>query len=210
VKRVVIACAAALVTTAAPFTPSAHAASYRGGCSVGSLSDGTPGAQLGGQNVHYGVMVLSMVAQDDAGLPDLTAPISASCSMYVNGWYAGTIVHGSGVGVAVSAAQFTYYAEAADIVIICEHVAVSRDFIERCFEATRTPVVPQPVVDLLYTIGGILADPISKVLDPVYCPAAAASGKDVTILTRGVVTIAGDGDTYILGGLLRDCPPRHT
>jgi hypothetical protein len=63
--------------------------------------------------------------------------------------------------------------------------------------------VPQPVYDAVDATVGVLADTIYSNWDPVFCELLVALAPGVP----GLVDIAYDGDTRLLGGTVWECPP---
>lgn len=208
-KKLAITVLAALVTTAAPFTPAAHATTQKkGGCSNGSGSSNA----IAGQEIHEGVMVLALVATGPAGspttatvdIPDPTAPISGACEIRINGVSQGLIAQASGTGVAFAVERYTYTASDTDFVEICTHASVRGESSVECVPAMNEPIPPQAVVDALFAIGNLIAPLLWDAANPVICPVLISLGPG---LDSTVVRIGPDGDVYLFGALLHDCPP---
>lgn len=202
-RRLLVAgLAAGLLATTAPAAVAHPTYHYEGGCELAvAVQDTTPGGQLGGRDVWTGVMSLAAVATDAAAVrfPQPTVPIDVRCWMRINGVDIGLSVFGAGAGFAFDLAHVTYLADPdRDWVEVCEDVWVNGEFHRACEPVVYTSVVPEPVLDLVQ----VLTDPILYQTDPLICPLLA--------VVRGLpptLYVDPDGDVYLFGDLVYDCPP---
>jgi hypothetical protein len=203
------AAALSLLVATAPVARADHG-QYVGGCSFLALNDTTPDGSLGGQNQWTGEIDTVVVATDWNGIPML-ASVDVECELLVNGVSQGVVLSASGTTVAASAGPFSYTAQEGDVVTLCDHVRVDWHTTTQCHDAVNTPLIPQPVVDvldLLLDTTGQVVDLVNEIsiqaIDPILCPVLAALAPGVP----GIVDIDGDdGDVYVLGAIFWDCPP---
>jgi hypothetical protein len=210
VKRLVLAALAAGAALVVP-APMAHAgdAGYAGTCRFSTLNDVTPGGQLGGNNSWNGQVNVAVVATNggDPAVPT-GDPISVDCELRINGISQGVVLHAEGPGVAAGADDLTYTSVEGDVVSMCTNVTITHaDHTHEssvCVDATRTQIVPQPVIDAINLVLDFIADN-TIVVDMIVCPILAGL-PDVP----GVLEWDDGGDTYLLGELFLDCYPYAT
>jgi hypothetical protein len=189
--------AAGLLATLAPAASAHPDYHYLGGCVLAVADDTEPYGLLGGRSVWTGVAAVAVVATRDDGItPAPTAPISATCDLYVNGTPQGTIATAPQAdGVTAGANPTTFTANRGDWVEVCTTVHVNGEYHQSCATATETQVVPQPVLDLL--------DAALGPLDPIICTTFYPLAPGIP----GVVDVSPSGDVSILGAEMYDCPP---
>ena len=193
--RIVLTAALALAALAPP--AQAHPAHhYKGGCGFFTLSDGTdsPQTQWDGE-----IDVVAVATDAVTGSP-AAVPIRVDCELRINNATPGTVVFtASGTAVAAGADRFTFHADPDDVVTMCDHVTVAGAAHQECGDATTTPLVPQPVQDLLDSEGpGPGPDGICHQI------AALAGGP---LDQPPVLDIRTDGDIYVNGEWIWECPP---
>ena len=185
-----------LVATAAPVAQAHPNLHYTGGCGWFTVSDGTdsPQTQWDGE-VH----VVAVATDAVTGAP-AAVPITVECELRINGATPGTVVFSaSGTGVAVGADRVSFNADPDDVVVMCDHVTVGGEFHKDCGVAPE-PVIPPPVQDAI--------DEVAATVDSVICgPLAAQHGGPAD---QPPVDIRSDGDLYVAGRWVVDCPPYGT
>ena len=203
---------AALAVGAVPASahPNYH---YEGGCGFQTLSDGGEDDQT----TWTGSAQAAVVATDAAGLPAPTATISVECHVYKDGVYQNTILSASGQGAAATASEYEYQASPSAVITVCDVVTVNDEVHNACEDATTTPIVPEPVQEIIEgvfeTVDPIIIDAINTVnelvvqhLDPLICAV-------LKLLAPGFppyLVITPEGDVYIDGVFFWDCPPYAT
>jgi len=194
------------------FAPAASAAGgdiIDGGCFFNTDQQAT---LTGGANV--GVIGDKSLTQDASGLP---IDATVSCQIQVNRAPApGTTFSYSGFGVQAGVDRASFTAGPADSVNLCQRVVYADGTdtgwvcpgVEHCFiEGPPWPCLPPAVNALLDLVNGVLNDAFTTIIDPQVCPVLVANAG-----TYGPVTIAPDGDVYVLDplgliGVAYDCPP---
>ena len=182
---------ATAVATATPAQahPSWH---YIGGCGFFTLSDGTDSPQT----KWDGEIHVTAVATDAARTPDPTASITIDCELRINGATPGTIVFSCttpGTGfVACANGQFSFNADPDDIVRMCDIVTVNGEVHKDCGQST-TETGMDPIGDAI--------DDAERMVDSAIC------GMIPREAHQPPVTEIRDGDLYVLGEWVLDCPP---
>lgn len=156
-KRLPLLLVAGMLAFAAPAQahPNYH---YEGGCEVTTVSDG------GASTTREAVASVLVVATDAGGFLAFV-PISVTCELYVNGWYQGTILAASGTGFAANAAPVTYEASGSDVVTVCEDVNVNGNQHYVCRDVEQTPLVPEPIRELISNLTKACADGLDNDAD---------------------------------------------
>lgn len=181
--------ASLLVAAPAQAHPTYH---YEGGCFL--VATNAPGGDHGDSTTWQGVAGLVVVATDAAGVPSPTTWISAECHVYRDGVYQSTWLSASGVGAAATLSETVFQSHPNSVVTICQVVTVGGEVHTGCGDATTTPIVPEPV---------------QEVVEISYEAAEAI----VCVMLRQLpslppfVVITPEGDTYVLGEFFWDCPP---
>jgi hypothetical protein len=185
---------------------------YTGDCQLLAFNDTTPGGSLGGNDVWDGAVHADAVA-NDAG------PISATCSIKVNGADQGVVLDaGTGTGFVAAAGRVTLTAAVTDTVSVCTNVTTSVGSESVCEDVTITPVCPDPAcgaggaVDQAIAVLNQLSEQ-GRSLDPTDCAVLRALAPTVDGLASSDVLYVdpGTGDTFVGGtsvvDAFYDCPP---
>ena len=202
-KKLLLAGLAGATALAAATPAQAHPNwHYVGGCGFFTISDGTDSPQT----KWDGEIHVTAVATDAAGTPDPTASISVQCELRINGATPGTIVYSCstpGTGfVACADGQFTFNADPDDVVSMCDIVTVNGEVHKDCGTSTTTPIVPEPVQQILdETVWPQLEEADQLICDTIFKPLDDSAVDDGTI-----IDIHDDGDVYINGDWFWDCP----
>lgn len=195
-KALALAVAASLALAAGSSTPT-HAAplpessvmTATGTCGMAVVNDTLIGT---GPKNWTGVVYVAYVSASPA-------PVTVTCTLYVNGVSLGTVLSATGVGVVASAGSLRFFAPAGSVVQLCSNVSP-------CATAAIAPVCPDQACGPGSTVG-------QGILDPVACPVFVALAPIVDALpTAGVVFIdPASGDVIVwpngAPGRLWDCPP---
>ena len=190
---------AALVATAGPTSahPSYH---YEGGCGFATLSDRSDNPDTNWRGEAH---VVAVATDAVTGLYAPLTPISVECHVYKEGVFQGVILTASGVGFATGVTQYTYQASRDDVITLCDVVTVGGEAHTDCRDTTTSPILPEPVQETI----DVVIDQIIRVLiwaDPWICPVIGSlSG----IWVPGVLDVTPEGDVYVAGEYLWDCPP---
>lgn len=172
---------------------------FQGGCGFVAVNDTTPGGLQGGANAHNGVVFMAVATL--AG-----SPATVQCQLKVNTVVvAGNPVLGPTTGndVVVDARTFRYIAAPGSVVEMCTIVTIGSLTQTSCVTAADTPVVPTPVYDLLVaTLNTVLA-----LVDPVLCNVLVTVRPIVNPLLAPTIDLAADGDVFVNGAKVYDCPP---
>jgi hypothetical protein len=214
VKKFILAAALVSGALVVPAAQASHA-NYTGGCRFATVNDTTPDGTLGGQNTWNGQVNVVVVATDPATGAPTPANITATCEIQVNGVGQGVALTATGIGFAANAGTLQYVSADGDVVEVCTEVTLDSDPpVRTCVTATRTQIVPQPVIDALILVIDTLDALLVQIFDLIN---SILIGLDPTICTNllvplgpgvaGVVDILPDGDVYILGEFIWDCPP---
>jgi hypothetical protein len=189
-----------------PSDPPCAPEHYFGGCGFNTFNDTLPGGQLGGNDTWsaQGYVVAPVNNSDDLAA---AATVTASCELRINGWSQGTVVGPVTGPLAVAATETFQFSASIDAVIsMCTHVTVGAHAEEVvCRDATTTPLVPQPVVDLL--------DQVFALLNEVFLPVDQAICPILGALAPGIYPVIVDptGDVYLFSteyyDRWYDCPP---
>ncbi len=189
---------------------------HRGGCDVRVTGDPT------GPDVYSGeITVLAVVVADDpATVPGTT---TFTCDVLVNGVTQDTLT-ASGTTVVTGDKQTSVRASDGDVVTLCETVAypdatsivtcediplndpaaVEDDDAWAAYETASALL--QPVTDALGTLAGQVA---IDVVDPVACDRVLRPLGGVLTDPAAPLYVDSEGDTYLLGGRVWNCPPYH-
>ena len=165
---------------------------FTGGCR-GSFVD-PPGG--GDQDFLVGSVDALVVANNP------TAAITVQCDLWVNGVFNSTVLTASGTGIAVNGTAFNRPGFATDVLTLCTVVTIGGPPSTSCRNVVVVPVPPQEVQDLLNAAVDTV-DGVVKQLDPAICAFLAALAPGVP----GVADITPDGDVYVNGQPVYDCPP---
>ena len=180
-----------------PAAPAAHANHdyyHHGACSYHAVRDGTNGSGTRWD----GEVHLAVVAADKRTWAPTGEHFTVECVMYVNGVQPGTVVLSeSGTGAVAKVAQLTYYAGPDDGVDFCTRVTTDDDVIRTCGEAVGRPLLPPAVQEQV--------DAALSLADSTTCLALLAL--DGGPADQPPVDIRGDGDLYVAGEWIWDCPP---
>lgn len=202
-KKILLAGAAVgMLALAAPAQahPTHH---YVGQCRISSVSDGGDDDQT----TWTGQASIAVVATDASGVvPAPTAPISGQCDVYRNGVFFQTAVTASGTGAASNAVPWTYQSDPDDVMTVCTVVEVNGEPHSDCRDLTTTPIVPEPVQQVITFIIDTLNNEVFSKIDPTICPFLATGAPGIP----GVIDINEEGDVSIAGDLFWDCPPYET
>ena len=107
----------------------------------------------------------------------------------------------------------SYAADPDDIVLLCESYrlvdAHGRTFTEddRCWQTPDPTFPPRVVRDVVEYYGQGALDAVWAVVDPPLCALLVQARPHAV---PGVLDIEADGDVYVAGGLVWDCPPYAT
>ena len=181
------------------------------GCGFLTISDGTETDQT----KWDGEIHVMAVATDAAGNPDPTASITVECELRINGATPGTIVFTCstpGTGVVSCAGQFSFNAHPDDIVTMCDIVTVNGERHKDCGNSTTIPIVPEVVQEILDEQVWPTVDPTIeeavRITDELIC--AVTKALDETVVDQGndsAFETRNDGDLYVNGEWIWDCPP---
>lgn len=186
----------AAVTTVTPAQafPNYH---YHGGCGFFTISDGTSSASTRWQGEVHAVAV----ATDHSlvGTPQAVS-IKVECELRINGQSPGTIVLSTptDVGVTANASRLEFEAHPDDVVVMCDHVTVGGEYHKDCGDGPSPPIVPQPVQDLVEATRHEVDGRMCRHL-------AVESGGPAD--RPPAFDIRSDGDVYVNGEWVYDCPP---
>ena len=186
-----------LVAAPAQAHPSYH---YEGGC--GYVTTNAPEGGEDDTTMWQGVAFAVVAATFVDPVPAPTVSISVECHFYKNGVYQGVYLSASGTGVAATASVFVFPAAPSDIVTTCEVVVVGGDHHTTCEDDSESPLIPEPVGEAIESVvnevNGVL-----MLLDPTLCPVLGSLSPGIP----GVVDITPEGDMFVAGLIVRDCPP---
>ena len=179
----------ATVTRAAPV----GGATYQGGCGFVAVNDTSPGGLQGGANAHNGVVFLAV------GTLAATT-VTVDCRLRINGVLGAPVLSMNGMNAIVNAATFRYIAAAGSVVEMCTSVTANPMV---CVTATDAPVVPSPASDLIVAV----LDTVLRLVDPVLCTVLMAVRPIINPLLAPTIDLAADGDIFVNGAKVYDCPP---
>jgi hypothetical protein len=205
-KLLMLAAVTGMLAVGAPTAQAEHTG-YRGGCAFTTINDTTPDGQLGGQNTWNGEVDVLVIATDAADTP-AALPISAECELFINGVSQGIVATATqpGVGFAVGGGTIQFTAETTDVVTLCDNVVVDGEPHVGCGDAVFTPIVPQPVIDLLDQLFALLTELEILLVDPIVCPIHLLMFQ-VGFGVPGVFDVNEQGDVFLFGDPFWDCPP---
>ena len=126
------------------------------------------------------------------------SPVSIRCGIRVNGTEVASSPTASGAGAASTAGRVTFAADETDVVEVCAFVTTVGGNHVRCTAVTSASSPPQEVKDA----GGAAEQFGREFLDPAMCPFFATIAG-----TYGPVTINAQGDVFVNGQPVLDCPP---
>ena len=197
-----IAFAVALLVALVPPAEAHPAYDYVGGCGLAASSDGTNSAQT----EWHGEIHAAVVATETSMGTPVALPVRVDCELR-----AGTApragLAASGTGVAGGAVTFTFHADPDEVFTFCETVTVAGEQHQECAEVTTIPLVPEPLVP--EPLEEFLREIEPHVPGEAFCDSVAAqSGGPLDQLP--VFDIRSDGDVYVLGAWIWDCPPYGT
>ena len=146
--------------------------------------------------------------------------VSITCTVEVNGTPVSSTPTGTGTdGRAATAARVTYAAGDTDKVELCAIATAHTppQTYKTCFETTRTQIPPQEVIDLLIDlfdqIDAALAqlfdslnDVIEEFVDGPLCAELKEHAGTYTV-GGSTVVITDEGDIYVDGEFIWNCPP---
>jgi hypothetical protein len=210
VRRVLLSClAAALLGVAAPAPAHAYG-EYRGGCSFATMNNPTGSGALGGRSMWTGVVFLYVVPADGSiqAVPTGGA-VSAWCELKINGVSQGDVLGPvSGTGAVAAAGPIQFRAGPDDVVALCDHVTTDLGSTVDCGDITETPIVPQPVQDIVDAVLGT-GTPVAVAVDTVACAALVAVAPAVDAAGRPDLLWIdpATGDTHSGPYWVYDCPP---
>lgn len=182
-------------------TPVASAAGgpydYAGGCDAQVTADSTAG-----QDMYSGMLrALAVVYSGDPARNPVSATIR--CEVRVNGAPAsGGVLTASGTTVLAGAAAVTYAASETQFVQVCETVDFPGFTTQSCHGVAPVQLPPQEITDAFDNAVAIVESLVVDFVDPVVC--------SVLPQLAGVtdpVTVEPDGDVYLLGDPIWECPP---
>jgi hypothetical protein len=203
-RELLVATVVGMLAVTAPLPAHADGAGFRGDCRISTVNDTTPGGTLGGPDTWTGQVDVLVVARD-------AGPISATCSIKVNGVDQGVLLDaGSGSGFVAAAGPATFRAAVTDTILLCTNVTTSAGY-EPCAYTFQTVLCPYEVCGA----GGALdqARELVASLDPAVCAqlVAAAPTVDDVPTADSVYVDPATGDTFVGGrtaaDLFWDCPP---
>ena len=193
-----IALAVALLVALASPAEAHPAYDYLGGCGLVVTSDGTDHSQT---DWHGEVHAAVVGTETSMGTP-VALPVRVECELRV-----GTTTRGrldaSGTAVAGGATTFSFEADPDEVFTFCETVTVAGEAHQHCDDVTTIPpLVPEPLEDALDEID-------DHVPGEGFCDSVAAqSGGPLDQVPA--FDIRSDGDIYVLGAWVWDCPPYGT
>ena len=191
----------AAVTAAMLLTSGAVASTgtreYTGGCRWVPDNETGTGTAEG----VWGRLYTATAVYSDAG------PVSATvtCEVAVDGYVAADATYSfSGTGVVAGVSpRFRFVGPDSARVDVCTRVTYDNGEVdESCAELSSWQIPPQPVIDVLDDIVGVL-NGVLAVGDAVLCPLIGGLAPGVP----GVVDIEAGGDVSLAGELLWDCLP---
>ena len=195
----------ALLATAAPAAHAEHA-DYRGGCGYDTVRQDTATGDK-----WVGEVSVVIVATDTAlGAPAPTVPITGVwCELVVNNVSRGSVLTApDGTGVTAAAAPVSLSFEDTDYVTLCTHATVGGHDFVRCAGPGGGPFPPQPVIDAINEFIDVLYETVGPWVPQLACPWLPVLGPVVNALNQPeLLRIEWDGDLYLFGDLLWDCPP---
>lgn len=199
-KLVAAVVAAGTVALGAPTAGASNHYAYLGGCDFRAVQQ----EDVTGQNYEGVFAALAVLYSPDVAANPVAGTIT--CSISVNGAIAASTA-ASGTAVLATAGRATYAASDTDVVELCETVTY-RDGTgtTACSAVTKDAGPPQEVWDALdaaYETGRQIVESLVKgVADPTVCPVLAGLSGEY-----GAVTVNPEGDVYVVGDVLWDCPP---
>jgi hypothetical protein len=206
VKRALLA--VVVTALAGLVAPAAHAAAdstYQGGCSYAAASRNVSFGSLDPPGVHTGVLASATVVHSPAPADN---PVSAvvTCTVEVDGQTRATASF-AGTVVVAGMQRISFPVAAGESVAWCETVDYTSDATPTTTVCTDAePPVPQAVIDLVNNIIDLLNQTTGLwQLDPTIC--ALLTTLAPTANSTGLADIRPDGDTWLFGGKVWDCPP---
>lgn len=198
-KLLLAAVAAVLLAPVAPAQADPNP-SLTGGCGATSVSDGGDDDQTTWQGE---VSAYALATHSQAGVLAPTKFIEVECYVRKNGSYQGTVLYARGMGVAAAASEYVYQADPNDVIEICTIIDRNNDN-AWCDFVTTIPLVPEAVQQAVDDV----VDPVEEIrqqwVDPATCPILAIGwGAGVP----GLLDITWEGDVYVGGEFVYDCPP---
>ena len=183
--RIVAALAAALVSLAAP-AASADEPAFDCAFRVSQLDVSS----------QPDMFAVGFVAHGDA------SAVSITCSIRVDGVTVQETPTGTGVGAAVTGGRLGWWwfggtVEGCATATVAGHPAATR-----CRPFASMQVPPQEVIDVLNDAVDVVNDVFVDHVDPVLCDVLADVDEP-----PGPVVVTEQGDVYVLGEPMWDCPP---
>ena len=199
-KMVAAMVAAGTIALGAPTAGASNHYAYLGGCDFRSVQQ----EDVTGQNYDGALVALAVLYSPDVAANPVAGTIT--CDIQVNGAIAASI-EASGTAVLATAARVSYAASDSDVVRLCETVTYrGGSGTTACRDVANGAVPPQEVWDALdaaYETGRQIVEALVKgVADPAVCPVLAGLSGEY-----GAVTVNPQGDVYVVGDPLWDCPP---
>lgn len=187
-RRVVAATiAAGTLALGAPTASADSMGHLLGGCRYQGATD----PNVTGQYTHEGVAHLILVG--DAG-----ESITGRCVIRVNGSVRAATDWAFGTTVVTSAGRVTFTQSPGEIAQVCTQFSSREGTGEFCEGVTETQIPPQEVYDLA---DSVVRAVVYDRVNPTICPFLAGLAGEWSL-----VEIAPEGDVYLLGDKLWDCP----
>lgn len=120
--------------------------------------------------------------------------VDVHCIVKVNGSVVQDVSDGQTTGVDTAAGQVTFTASDTDTVELCVGLGGGHGG-SVCASVTRRPVPSQAVEDVVFGL--------THVADSILCPVLRSLSPGVP----GLVDVTFEGDVYVLGAPVHDCPP---
>jgi hypothetical protein len=191
-QRLTLAAVAAATLTA---VPAARAAPVAVTCALAAVAQADAAMSM----PFYTGAVAGVALFDDG------QPHTLRCYVTVDDFEQVSTPAGEGTGVVAAAGPVTY--GAADGAAV--HVCAETDALlpggpdTTCWRVNTTRVPPQAAADVVDAVAAALLDPVDPAVDGVLCPLLASLAPGIP----GVVDVDPDGDTTVLGQVVRECPP---
>ena len=180
-----------LATGPAPAHAQADMYSFEGGCGFFAVND------LAGGSEWRGEIDIRVVARDAWTWAPVAVPVTVECEFSVLP-AAPSIVHSaSGTGVVVDVAEFSYTADPDEIVVMCTIVTIGDEtHRDQCGSELTRPLVPPA--------GAQAVDDAATLAGETLCASLVAL--DGGPADQPPVDIRSDGDLYVAGEWIWDCP----
>lgn len=185
----------ATLVTAAAFAAPAEAAppQYAGGCRLDHFEQETQGGDQRGGTLHFAIALY-----DAADVTDNPVSADVHCELTVDGVVVGATPTEHVTVAGAGHAQVVYNAHVDSYVRVCtvvENWSEGSPDIRDCPEPQHFQIPPQEVLD-----------PLNAILDGTVCPAIASLAPGMP----GVVDVTPQGDVFVAGDKIWDCPPFGT